>query len=213
MRAADGVLRGRAWPSSSWALLLLVLGFGAAYGLTLGAFGGVSPDRWWQMGYSAVKVPALLLLTFALGLPSFFVVHALLGLSRDFSEAVRALLRTQAALTVVLASLGPVTAVWYLSVPDYQSAILFNAAVFGVSSLAGQVVLRRAYRPLIARDARHRKLLVVWLGIYAFVGIQMGWLLRPFIGNPDLPTRFFRPDAWGNAYEALWSALRSVVGG
>ncbi|MEM1445353.1 MAG: hypothetical protein AAGF84_04810 [Planctomycetota bacterium] len=213
IRAADAVLRGRAWPNSTRALLLLVIGFGIAYGLVLGSYGGVSPDRWWQMGYSAAKVPMLLLLTFALGLPSFFVVHALLGLSRDFPEAVAALLKTQAALTVVLASLGPVTAVWYLSVPSYPLAILFNAGVFGVASLTGQVVLRRAYRPLVQRDPRHRRLLFVWLGIYAFVGVQMAWLLRPFVGNPDLPTRFFRPDAWGNAYEALWSIVMRAVGG
>lgn len=195
----------------------LVLVFGVMYGLTLGAYGGITPDRWEQMAYSAVKVPALLLLTFALGLPSFFVVHALLGLAGDFPEAVRALLRTQAALTVVLASLAPVTAVWYASVPageaGYEGAKLFNAGMFGVASLAGQAVLRRAYRPLIERDARHRWLLGLWLGIYAFVGVQMAWLLRPFIGDPDLPTRFFRPDAWGNAYEALWSAWVAFWGG
>ncbi|MEO0514820.1 MAG: hypothetical protein AAF086_05940 [Planctomycetota bacterium] len=216
VRASDAVLRGHAWPRSRWALLALVLGFGGMYGLVLGSYGGVSPERWWQMGYSAAKVPMLLLLTFGLGLPSFFVVHGLLGLSRDFPEAVAALLKTQAAVTVVLASLGPVTAVWYLGAADrdagYASAKLFNALMFGVASVAGQVVLRRAYRPLIARDARHRWLLGLWLGIYAFVGVQMAWLLRPFIGDPSLPTRFFRPDAWGNAYEALWSALMAALG-
>jgi hypothetical protein len=211
--AADRVLRGGADGVVPWKLLVLVLGFGAAYGVVLGSFGGIGPDRGWQMGYSAAKVPLLLLLTFGLGLPSFFVVHALLGLSRDFPEAVAALLKTQAALTVVLASLAPVTALWYLSVPDYPSAILFNAGVFGVASLAGQVVLRRAYRPLIARDARHRGLLRVWLSLYAFIGIQSAWLLRPFVGNPDMATTFFRADAWGNAYEALWSILRQALGG
>jgi hypothetical protein len=32
----------------------------------------------------------------------------------------------------------------------------------------------------------------VWLVIYALVGAQMGWLLRPFIGAPDLPFEWFR---------------------
>lgn len=32
----------------------------------------------------------------------------------------------------------------------------------------------------------------VWLVIYALVGAQMGWILRPFIGSPELPFEWFR---------------------
>jgi hypothetical protein len=49
--------------------------------------------------------------------------------------------------------------------------------------------------------------------IYAFVGIQMGWVLRPFIGQPGVPTTFFRPGAWGNAYVELWEKAGDVVKG
>ena len=40
---------------------------------------------------------------------------------------------------------------------------------------------------------RHvKKVFRIWLVIYAFVGIQMGWLLRPFISDADVSTEFFR---------------------
>ncbi len=32
----------------------------------------------------------------------------------------------------------------------------------------------------------------VWVVIYALVGAQMGWILRPFIGSPDIPFQWFR---------------------
>ncbi len=32
----------------------------------------------------------------------------------------------------------------------------------------------------------------VWVVIYALVGAQMGWILRPFIGAPELPFEWFR---------------------
>ncbi len=32
----------------------------------------------------------------------------------------------------------------------------------------------------------------VWVVIYALVGAQMGWILRPFIGSPNLPFVWFR---------------------
>jgi hypothetical protein len=36
--------------------------------------------------------------------------------------------------------------------------------------------------------------------VYAFVGIQMGWVLRPFIGSPTTPVQFFREESWDNGY-------------
>jgi hypothetical protein len=92
------------------------------------------------------------------------------------------------------------TLTWYLTSADYQGAIVFNAAMFAVASAAAQLMLRSYYRPLIAKNRRHRVLLWCWLGIYAFVGIQMGWVLRPFIGAPGFPATFFRDELGENAY-------------
>jgi hypothetical protein len=54
-------------------------------------------------------------------------------------------------------------------------------------------------------------MLRAWLVVYAFVGIQMAWVLRPFIGNPDQPTRFFREESWGNAYEVIFDLMVSLL--
>ena len=32
----------------------------------------------------------------------------------------------------------------------------------------------------------------LWVIVFALVGAQMGWVLRPFIGNPNLPFTWFR---------------------
>jgi len=37
-----------------------------------------------------------------------------------------------------------------------------------------------------------RRTFQVWLVIYALVGAQMGWVLRPFIGSPTLDFEWFR---------------------
>lgn len=197
-------MRGRA-PASAWALVVVC---GMAYGLVMGSFGG----RWLQAFYSAVKVPFLLAATVALSLPTFFILNTLRGLRADFGRVVRAVVASQAAVTVVLASLAPVTAFWYASTTDYQTAILFNALIFGVSSAAAQLPLRRAYRPLVAHDPRHRAMVRIWLVLYAFVGIQMGWVLRPFIGDPSSNVAFFRSGAWDNAYMAVARMVWDVLG-
>jgi hypothetical protein len=209
----DQILRGSSGrsedlsPARSWRLWGLLLSAGCFYGAVLGSFNGDSAPRILQMIYSAAKIPMLLSVTFLLTLPSFFVINTLFGLRNDFGLCLQALGTAQTTLLAVLASLAPLTAIWYLSVPDYSDAILFNAAIFTVASLAAQISLRRSYRELIARNARHRWMIRIWLAVYAFVGIQMGWVLRPFIGNPDMPTSFFREKAFTNAYEILMNLI------
>ena len=121
------------------------------------------------MAYSAVKVPLLLLATLMLSLPSYFVLNTLLGVRSDFAAAWRAVVASQAGLTIILVSLAPITAFWYASTSNYRSAILFNALMFAVASAGAQLMLRRAYRPLIEREPKHRWLLRTWIVLYAFV--------------------------------------------
>jgi hypothetical protein len=192
LRQADAILRGRP-AAGSWRL---ALGCGLAYGIVMGSYGG----RPGQIFFSAIKMPLLLLATVLLSFPSYFVLNTLLGVRADFAAAWRAVLASQAALTIILVSLAPLTAFWYASSADYRAAIFFNALMFAVASVGAQAMLRRAYRPLIERDPRHRWLLRTWIILYALVGIQMGWNLRPFIGTPDGSVRFFREGAWENAY-------------
>lgn len=52
----------------------------------------------------------------------------------------------------------------------------------------------------------------VWVVIYALVGVQMGWLLRPFIGHPDLPFEWFRGGRSGNFFQAVFQALKVLFG-
>jgi hypothetical protein len=201
---ADVILRSRGAPSPPLRLSRLVAAtflFGITYGAVMGTYAGLSPERWQQILYSAIKVPLLILVSFALSVPSFYVFHALLGLSRDFTAALRALAATQSAMAIVLASLAPLTALWYVSVADYNAAITFNGLMFAAASISAQILLRRHYAPLIAANPRHRWMLVVWLLVYIFVAIQFAWVMRPFIGDPDQPPQFFRQDALSdNAY-------------
>ena len=196
------------------AVVAVILG-GGVYGAVMGSFGGLAGDRGWQIVFSAVKVPLLLLLTTALALPSFFVVNRVLGLRKDWPVALRAVLGAQGAVAVVLAALAPYTALWYASSGNYHRATAFNGVVFLVASVAAQGVLRRYYAPLVAVNRRHLATARGWLVLYAFVAVQLGWVLRPFVGDPSLPPTFFRAGAWDNAYvvvaEVVWKAFGGTV--
>lgn len=218
--AADDVLRRRRWttqsdrPMLALASLICCIGlFGAMYGAVMGTFGSLADQESWlvQVLYSAIKVPLLLLATFLVSLPSFFVFNTLFGLRQHFLQAIRALMAAQAGLAIILAAFAPFTMLFYASSANYPQAVLFNAVMFAAASLTAQWLLRGYYRPLVAISSKHRRLLWAWIGLYAFVGIQMGWILRPFVGAPSEDVRFFREDAWDNAYvrvvRLIWTAL------
>lgn len=60
---------------------------------------------------------------------------------------------------------------------------------------------------------RHTKLVFrCWLVLFSLVGAQMGWVLRPFIGNPELAFSFFRPKE-SNFFAAVFGALGKLLAG
>ena len=59
---------------------------------------------------------------------------------------------------------------------------------------------------------RHvKKVLMCWMVIYGLVGAQMGWVLRPFVGDPTLPFSWFRPRQ-SNFFEAVLRSLTGLFG-
>jgi len=238
LRLADGVLRGalpgqnsetvaseeasrdtslRAWLVAATTTIVFL---GAFYGAAMGAYGlssgAVAGRALWPIGFGALKVPLLLLMTGALSLPPFFVLYTLSGLRDDFSLVLRALLATQIGLSAILASLAPFTLLCYFSLPassaNYAFAVLWNFAIFALASTLSQTILRFHLRPLWRRDARHLKLLRAWMVIYSFIGVQLAWVLRPFVGDPSGALSFLRADAFSNAYLAIWGLLLRAIG-
>jgi len=192
-------------------LIHLCASFGFAYGVVMGCYAG----RPAQALLSGIKVPLLLGVSTALCLANFFVVNSLLGLRDDFEAALRAVLTAQAGVAVTLAAFAPITLFFYASLPgtqdSYATAVAANGVIFLFASLGGQLVLNRSYRALVIRNPRHRFGRAAWLGLYVFVAIQMAWTLRPFIGDPAKPVRFFREGAWGNAYVEVARLLAGLT--
>jgi hypothetical protein len=186
-----------------WTLALVICVAAASYGAVMGSWRVFEPGRIVLVLIVASKMPLLICGTTLICMPGFFVLNTVLGLRADFAAAMRAVLAGQAALCAALLSLAPVTRFVYMCGVDHRTAILFNAAMFTLATVAAQVVMFRRYRPLMERRREHAVMLWVWVGMYAFVGMQMGWMLRPFIGNPAIRPTFFREEPFTNAYVVI----------
>jgi hypothetical protein len=61
-------------------------------------------------------------------------------------------------------------------------------------------------------DSKVRAVYWVWLAVFALVGAQMSWVLRPFIGTPRAEFAWFRPRD-GSFFEGVATAVRQLFGG
>jgi hypothetical protein len=213
------------------ALIFGSLILGSSYGLFMGIYGATRPDdpTVMQLFATTAKVPLLFLLTLVVTFPSLYVLSALAGSRLKFQETLRLLLAAIAINLALLASLGPVVGFFTLSTQSYPFMIVLNVLFFGVSGIVGLAFLRRALRYVfapklpteiepveaatqLANLPSHRRsdmgLIVFrgWLVVYGVVGAQMGWVLRPFVGSPDLPFTLFR-ERESNFLEGFFNAL------
>jgi len=68
-------------------------------------------------------------------------------------------------------------------------------------------------KPLTDKDTEQgikvrTNILRFWLGLYGFVGSQLGWTLRPFFGSPG-KFELFR-ERGGNFFSAVFDAIRHL---
>jgi hypothetical protein len=186
-----------------WFYPLIILLAGAFYGGILGSWSAGGEGRTLLIPYAAIKLPLVVLATTCVCLPGYFVLSTVLGLRSDFPIALSAIAAGQASIALALASLAPLTRMAYLSGLGHAQALVLAAMMFTLSTAAGAAVMLRRYRPLFAKTNRHRLMLAAWVTMYIFVGIQMGWMLRPFVGTPGIPVTFVREEPLSNAYVAV----------
>ncbi len=187
-------------------IALVVLG-GAFTGALMGSYalwngGGVLFALW-----GALKVPLLLGLSGALCFPVLRVLSFLLGIGEQFQTATRALISVSATFACVLAAMSPLTLLVYASGASYRGALEWSIGVWIFAALVAGMRARTALAPQLKREKRLRVLGAWGFTLWAFVAVQAGWSLRPFIGRPDAPPQFLRHDALSNVYVGLWKLM------
>jgi len=180
----------------------------ALYGLAMGI-----PNGWQQALSSTVKLPLLFLETLLICLPALYFFNLLFGSQLTFSQLsalMMAAITVTSALTLSFASVA--LFLWISVGEQYTILILLNVVVLAVSSWWGLVFLRQGmtYVYAGASQVRQRNILVVWLLIYAFVGTQMAWSLRPFFGVPGEPFVFLRGEG-GTFFDSVLTAILWLV--
>jgi hypothetical protein len=112
-------------------------------------------------------------------------------------------------------SLAPVVIVFLLTGSNYYFLELLHIALFVIAGLFGMLRVVSALKYTCERTGIYPHTAVVvfrfWAVIMAFVGIQIAWNLRPFVGDRGKPFALFR-EYEGNFYTAVLYSVRQLTG-
>jgi hypothetical protein len=224
-RSLGALLRGEvgallAW-TAQWRALhfsrdvtLIVVGaglFGAALGLWRDP---------WQALYAGIKLPFIILLTAAGNALLNSMLAPLLGLRIAFRQSFLAILASFALAAVILGAFSPLAVFVIWNAPPlaegannsatHAAILLMLVAVIAFAGIAANVRLLQLLRALAGGRSGALRVLFAWLAANLFLGSQLSWILRPFIGSPYLPVQFLRDEAFeGSFFESVFhSAVR-----
>lgn len=186
---------------------LYALLFSTAYGFLLGMYAGG-----FQMLASMIKIPTLFFGTLFLCLPSLYVFNVLLGSQLSFRQTLTILLASTYLMSAILASFAPILFFFILTTSDRPFVSL---ATFGTCSIAGLfavIFVWKAMRFLGEKNQTQSsaRVLLIWSLIYAIVGTQFAWGLRPFIGQKGVFMLFRALE--GNIYVAVFRTIKTLLG-
>jgi hypothetical protein len=189
------------------ALLVTIAGtlfYGFVVGISVGG---------WQILYDPVKLPWVLVFTLLLCLPSLYVFACYVGSRLALLQVCALAFTGTAVVATILIGFAPITWFFMFTAPgSHHFAVLINVAVFALAGFFGVQFMRRGihalHREVSERQAVER-VMNWWMVLYALVGAQMAWLLRPYFTATEV---FIRPRA-GNFFVAVMVTLREFFSG
>jgi len=192
------------------AMLISSIIFLALYGAVLG-----STHSLWQALSSAVKLPILFLATLVVCSPTLYFFNVLFGSNQSLTQNVALILTAITVTSVLLLSFAPIVLFFLLTTSGYQFFKLLNVGIFTISGWMGVLFLSQGMRVVASAgkegsSARHN-VVRLWIILYAFVGSQMAWTLRPFIGAPSMKFELFR-QLGGNFYSNIFASIGELLG-
>jgi hypothetical protein len=185
---------------------------------------GAAMGSWrdpWQALFVAIKFPLILLLTTLGNALLNGMVAPLLGVNLGLRQSCLAIVLSFTIAAAILAAFSPVVAFLVWNAPPmtsdfrasggtYSLIMLTHVVLIAFAGVTANLRLAQLLRQFSKTPAGARRVLLAWLAGNLFLGSQLCWILRPFIGAPNLAVQFLRPNAFqGNFYETVFrSALR-----
>lgn len=167
--------------------------------------------------YVAIKLPLLIFLTTFFNAGLNWMLALVMGAGIGFRQTLLAQLMSYTVAALILASVAPITLFILFNTPrgnhfGHSFFLLLNVAIIALAGIVANVRLYQCLELNVQSRALARRILIAWLLGNLFVGAQLSWNLRPFIGSPNKDIQFLRPNAFeGNFYESVYTTASELI--
>jgi hypothetical protein len=180
----------------------------ALYGAVVGLWR--APE---QALYTAIKMPLLIFLTCGLNALLNGLLAHVLGAGLGFRQCALIILMSFTIAALVLACFSPIALFILINAPPLASAgagaahslvLLMDVLLVAYAGVLANRRLLQLLRQVCVSPAAGTRVFWSWLAGNLFLGAQLAWVLRPFIGDPSLTVQFLRPHPMhGTFYDAV----------
>jgi len=189
--------------------ILIICAFTFIYGIVMGSYHSFS-----QAIVAGIKVVILFISTLLICFPSFFVIQQVLGSKMNLRQMIIIVLSGFVLASTIALSFSPIIIFFQITGGNYHFLQLLHVAIFAFSGVFGMRLMVEALKFACDKKDIYPKIGVtvfrIWIIILAFVGIQLSWNLRPFLGNKDEGFKLVR-EYEGNFYTAVIYSMQQIV--
>ena len=184
--------------------------FAFVYGMIMGSYNGLL-----QAVVSGLKVPVLLFLALFICFPAFYVIQYMLGSRMSFKQMINMVLSGFVVLTTIMVSFAPIVVFFMITGNNYSFLKLLHVGIFAFSGVFGMRTMIEALKFSCEKKNVYPKIglkiFKFWVFVFAFVGMQLAWNLRPFLGDKYRDFEVFRARE-GNFYLAVIQSTADMFG-
>ena len=188
--------------------ILIIIFFTFLYGVIMGSFHSFT-----QAIVAGLKLNMLFMSTVIICLPSFYIIQLILGSKINFRHVTVILLSGFVISTSVMVAFSPIIIFFLITGSNYYFLQLLHIAIFIFSGFFGVRFIIEALKLSCEKENIYPKSGVtvfrIWAVIFVFVGIQLAWNLRPFLGDKDKPFAMSRKYE-GNFYTAIIYSIKQL---
>ena len=139
----------------------------------------------------------------------------MLGSRLSLIQMVNTILSGFVVLTTIMASFAPIVIFFMITGNNYAFLKLLHVGIFVFSGIFGMLTIIEALKFSCEKKNVYPRIGInifkFWIFIFAFVGMQLAWNLRPFVGDKNLPMEIFR-EKEGNFYLAVIQSMGDLMG-
>lgn len=188
--------------------VIVICLFGFIYGLVMGSYQG-----WEQSLAAGIKLMLLFVATVLICFPSFYIIQLVLGSKMSFNQMIIIILSGFVLSATITLSFAPIIVFFLITGSNYHFLQLLHVAIFIFSGFFGMKLMIDALKYACEKKNIYPQIgvtvLKVWIVILAFVGIQLSWNLRPFLGDKEEKFQLFRQYE-GNFYTAVVYSVQQL---